>query len=348
MSVLNLTKTKVAANGRVLVWNPSKRGGAGWTWLHLLNAKSDLRPWGGPRAPQAGASAATKRAHSTFLSQLIKRAQYLVLNGPSGESGADAEGGYLPAGSGRNIIDVESIARSIRIVSDSLTKTTIPPVGLWFPISPESYEVGNTYDWEEVDIIGLGRTVHSGIKGLPTIQVEATLPGEYDPSYCLGITSEDYFQSPAKWINYAEELAERMDVFRLVVGNRRSYEGSTEYSFNELMRITQITWGEIAGMPFDRRIRIEFSGYRKQSIQFAGGAYALSRELPKVHRVKKGEDYQDIAKRYYGDVSLWKYVADHNNDASSKRVRSWTSKTRKQAYEISFTKKSIKLPRPRS
>lgn len=348
MSVLNLTKAKSAPNGRILVWNPSKRGGSGWTWLHLLNSKSDLRPWGGPRAPQAGASAATKRAHATFLSQLRNRAQYLVLNGPSGEEGGAPGEGYSSRGSGGNIVDVESIARSVRIVSDSLTKTTLPAVGLWFPVSPESYEVSNTYDWEEVDIIGLGRTAHSGIKGLPSIQIEAILPGEYDPAYCLGITSQEYFQTPAQWIKYANELAERMDVFRLVVGNRRSYEGSTDYSFNELMRITEITWGEIAGMPFDRRIRVSFSGYRKQSIQFAGGAYALSRNLPKVHKVKKGEDYQDIAKKYYGDVSLWKYVADHNNDSFSKRVRSWTSKTRKQAYEISFTKKSIKLPRPRS
>jgi len=348
VSVLSLTKARIAPNGRVLVWNPSKRGGAGWTFLHLLNSKSDLRPWGGPRAPQKDASAATKRAHATYLDQLVKRAEYLVLRpGPAG--GGDGGGGeYSPGRTGANIIDIESVARSIRIVSDSMTKTTLPAVGLWFPISPESYEIGNTYDWEEVDIIGLGRTAHSGIKGLPSVQIEATLPGDYDPSYCLGITSEDYFQSPARWLEYANELAESMDVFRLVIGNRRSYEGSTDYSFNELMRITEITWGEIAGMPFDRRVRISFSGYRKQSVQFAGGAYALSRDLPKVHRVKKGEDYQDIAKRYYGDVSLWKYVADHNKDSFSKKVRSWTSKTRKQAYEISFTKKSIQLPRPRS
>lgn len=348
MSVLKLTKSRIAANGKILVWNPSKRGGAGWTWLYLLNSTSDLRPWGGPKAPGPDASATEKRTHATFLNQLIKRAEYLALSPPVAGGGGGGGGEGQPPSAGANIIDVESVARSVRIVKDSLTKTTLPPEGLWFPISPETYEVANTYDWEEVDIIGLGRTAHSGIKGLPSIQIEAVLPGIYDPFYCLGITTDQYFKSPSEWIEYATTLAENMDVFRLVVGNRRSYEGSNDYVFNDLMRITEITWGEIAGMPFDRRIRISFSGYRKQAVQFAGGAYALATELPKVHRVKKGEDYQDIAKKYYNDVSLWKYVADHNNDSFSKKVKSWTSKTRKQAYEISFTKKSIKLPRPQA
>lgn len=332
MSVLDLVKAQEAANGNILVWNPSKPEGAGWTWLHLLNASSDLTAWGGPKAPAASASAATKKAHATFLAQLIARAEYLAGNSPIfGTSGT--------------LVDVETIARSIRIVADPLTKTTLPANGLWFPVAPENYEVGQTFEWEEVDIIGLGRTAHSGVKGLPSIEVEAILPGSYDPAVCLAISSQDYFVPPAEWIEYVTKLASSMDVFRLVVGNRRSYEGLKDYVFNDLMRITDIRWGEQSGTPFDRKVRVSFSGWRKQSIRFTGGAYALARNIPKVHRVKPGQDYQDLAKKYYGDVGMWKAIAKHNKDFFSKKVRSWTSKKNKKSYEISFSKKQVKLPR---
>jgi len=336
MSVLNLVKAQTAANGNILVWNPSKSSGGGWTWLHLLNSGSDLSPWGGPKAPGRNASAAVKRAHASFLASLQTRAKYL------------AGGSPVYGGEQANIVDVETVARSIRIVAEPITKTTLPQNGLWFPVAPENYEVAQSYDWEEIDIIGLGRTAHSGIKGLPVISVEAILPGSYDPAICLAINNQDYFVDPARWIKYVDSLASNMDVFRLVIGNRRTYEGLNDYIFNDYMRIDDVQWGEEAGTPFDRRVRIAFSGWRKQSVSFASGAYAVSAKVPKAHTVKKGEDYQDIAKRYYGSVSLWKYVALHNNAAKAKRVRSWTSKSSKKAYEISFTKKRIKLPRPKA
>lgn len=364
MSVLRLRNdgAKRAANGKVLVWNPKKKDGAGWQWLSLLksgpNAWSDLTPWGFPKKISASSSAADKRAHKEFLVKLQKRARSIATTSAVGASPSGSSSGddALPQQGDPtfNATEPDMFARSIRMVPvGDLTTTALPDYGLWFPIAPESYEISQTYDWEQVDIIGLGRTAHAGIKGLPELTVEAYLPYRYDSDICLGINSERMFEAPHKWIAYANELAENMDIFRLIIGNRRSYEGLTEYAFNHLMRITEISWGEVAGMPLDRKIRVTFSGYRQQKVEYGGREWAgegkppssaKSKKRPKVFVMREGWDYQDIAKKWYGSVKYWKQIAVHNKDAQAKNVRSWTSKSSKKPHEVSYTIKRVKLP----
>lgn len=365
MSVLKIRNdgAKRAANGKVLVWNPKKKDGGGWQWLASLKSGpsvwSDLTAWGFGKKVNASSSAADKKAHKEFLVKLQKRARAIAATSRAGASPAasDNDEGILPQPGDPtfNTTEPDMFARSIRMVpAGDLTTTTLPDYGLWFPIAPESYEISQTYDWEQVDIIGLGRTAHAGIKGLPELTIEAYLPYAYDANICLGINSDRMFEPPHKWIDYATQLAENMDVFRLIIGNRRSYEGLTEHSFNHLMRITEISWGEVAGMPLDRKIRVTFSGYRRQKVEYGGREWAgdgkkpSAKKRPKVFAMREGFDYQDIAKKFYGNVKYWKQIATHNKDAAAKNVRSWTNKTSKKPHEVSYTIKRVKLPNIRT
>lgn len=352
MSVLRFQKDpRIAPNGKIQVWNPKKSAGGGWQWLSTLKSGpkiwSDLTPWGFSKKVTASSSAAVKKAHAAFLKNLVTRAHAIgqPTTQPEEQQPYDAVPGVREALTGG-----ESLSRSIGILSTDYTRTDIDAGGLWFPVAPEQYQVNQGYDWEQVDIIGLGRTAHAGIKGLREVTIDAMLPGVYDPAVCLAIDSEDKYLSPGQWIKSLTEIADEMDVFRLVVGSRRTGSGSVDYVLNCLMRVTDLSWGETAGRPLDRNVQVTFSEWRPQKVSF-GDKTSLTKgkapkKVPKTHKVKKGEDYKDLARKYYGNVKYWKNIAAHNKDDKKLTVVSWTSNGKKQKdpHEISFSKKVVKLP----
>lgn len=351
MSVLRFQKDpRKAPNGKIQVWNPKASAGGGWQFISSLKSGpkiwSDLTPWGFSKKVNASSSAALKKAHAAFFRNLVNRARAMAQPMPTVEDQfpEDTVPGFREA-----ITGGESLSRSIGIIETDYTRTSIPG-GIWFPVAPEQYDITQTYDWEEIDIIGLGRTAHAGIRGLREVSIEAILPGTYDPTICLAIDSEDKFLRSGEWISRVSEIADALDVFRLIVGSRKTPEGSVEYALNALMRITDFSWGEVAGRPFDRTVRITFSEWRPQKVQF-GDKTSLTKgktakSVPKTHRVKKGEDYKDLARRYYKNVKYWKNIAAHNKDDKKLQVVSWTSNGKKQKdpHEISFRIKIVKLP----
>jgi nucleoid-associated protein YgaU len=351
MSVLRFQKDpRKAPNGKIQVWNPKKTAGSGWQWISLLTSGpkvwSDLTPWGFSKRVTASSSATLKKAHAVFLRNLKARAAALAqpITPVEDQYPSDPVPGYR-----EQITGGESLSRSIGIIETDYTKTRIDG-GIWFPIAPEQYDITQTYDWEEIDIIGLGRTAHAGIRGLREVTIEAILPGTYDPTICLAIDSDQKHMAPGKWISKVSEIADALDVFRLIVGSRRTGDGSVEYVLNALMRIVDFSWGETAGRPFDRTVRITFSEWRPQSVKFGDKTSltktAKTNRIPKTHKVKKGEDYKDLARRYYRNVKLWKNIASHNKDDKKLAVESWTSngKKKKDPHEISFKIKVVKLP----
>jgi LysM repeat protein len=352
MSVLRFQKDpRIAPNGKIQVWNPKKSAGGGWQWLSLLTSGprvwSDLTPWGFGKRVNASSSAALKKSHANFLRNLQNRAR--ALGQPMTPLAELVPGGADTPGSREEITGGETLARSIGIIATDYTKTNVDAGGIWFPAAPEEYRVTQTYDWEQVDIIGLGRTAHAGIKGLREVSIEATLPGHYDPALCLAIDSDAKYKYPGDWIREVSEIANELDVFRLIVGSRRASGGSVEYVLNALMRIVDFSWGETAGRPFDRTVNITFSEWRPQRIQFGDRTSLTSskkKAVPKTHKPKKGQDYKDLARKYYGNVKYWKNIAAHNKDDKKLAVVSWTSngKKKKDPHEISFRIKSVKLP----
>ena len=353
MSVLRFQKNpRIAPNGKIQVWNPKKSAGGGWQWISLLKSGpkewSDLTPWGFSKKVNASSSAALKKAHANFLRNLVNRAR--ALGQPIKPVEELVPGGADAPGAREEITGGESLARYIGIIATDYTKTNIDSGGIWFPVAPEQYQVTQTYDWEQVDIIGLGRTAHAGIKGLREVSIEAILPGDYDPSICLAIDSKDKYLYPGDWISQVSKVADELDVFRLIVGSRHAGSGGVEYVLNALMRIVDFSWGETAGRPLDRTVQITFSEWRPQKIQF-GDKTSLTKgkapkAVPKTHKVKKGEDYKDLARKYYGNVKYWKNIAAHNKDDKKLAVVSWTSNGKKQKdpHDISFSKKVVKLP----
>lgn len=57
------------------------------------------------------------------------------------------------------------------------------------------------------------------------------------------------------------------------------------------------------------------------------GGYPTTDQGPTRHRVRSGERLADIAKKYYGDRSLWKPIADANGITQPERLRAGVSIT---------------------
>lgn len=341
MSALRLDRVTYYPNGKLVIWNPSR---SGWTYLRLLNQRSDLRPWGGYKAGDP--------RNVQFWPQLVKRAHALAAATapPPPNTGIVDIPPVVDPNPADSVYATEATARSFRMSAEpgvTSPSASFPQGGLWFPTAPESYEITNPYEWEEQDILALGKTAHAGIRGLPEVSVEAYLPGTYDPIICGGISSRDYWMTPSSWVATARALADGMYVFRLTIGSRVTAEGIGTPIFNDLVRITDITWGETSGMPLDWRVRLTFAGWRKQAVKFRKGS-VLAADPPLTYSPRVGEDYKDLGKRFYRDVSFWKQIARFNNDASRKNVKSYTSgsKARKLPHEISRSLKTIRLPRP--
>lgn len=341
MSALRLDRAEFR-NQKIVIWNPAR---GGWTYLRLLNVKSDLRPWGGYKAGDP--------RNKQFFPKLVNQARLLVRQqgGPPTNDGVVDTPPPVDPNPDDSIYPVEALARSFRMTREpgvTSPNAPFPPNGLWFPTAPESYEISNPYEWEEQDIVALGRTAHAGVRGLPEVSVESYLPGTYDPIICGGITSKSDWLTPSDWVKRVREIADGMYVFRLTIGSRVTAEGIVQPMFNDLVRITELTWGETAGLPLDYRVRVVFAGWRRQSVKFRRGE-TLAADPPLTYQPRVGEDYKDLAKRFYRDIDMWKPIATFNRDAAQKKVKSYTSgsKSRKLPHEISRSLKTIRLPRPK-
>jgi hypothetical protein len=244
----------------------------------------------------------------------------------------------------RATIPADTTTRAMYFFAEpGITKTAIPDRGWWLPVAPAEYTVQRTAAWVRQTVIRLGEVAHPTPPGLSTLTIDTLLPGNYDPQLCSALRDEQDFQQPGEWIDHFNGLLDNADVVRFTVGNRPSgnVSGRLGNLIYQLCFVSDFSWGEKAGQPFDRYISFTLTEWREQKQATVAGKKRPI-QIPKTYRPKAQEDLRDVAQRWYGDVRRWKAIAALNN---LKAPNPETPVSQLAEFKKPGTKVVLKLPR---
>ena len=178
-----------------------------------------------------------------------------------------------------------------------------------FPVLPSSFTVNNSTILDSTSIVNKGEVVVFSGNSLKSTEITSFFPSvEY--SFC----AYKGFPQPYECVKLIEDWRKKGQDVRLII---------TDTDVNMLMIIESFEYGERAGTR-DIEFTISLREYIPLSIptvstQTQGPTQNTPRpsESPKpttqkTHKVKKGDCLWDIAKKYYGNGSLYPKIKEAN------------------------------------
>lgn len=194
---------------------------------------------------------------------------------------------------------------------------------LVLPIAPESFEVIDTWNNEELDINNLGLITMIGKRALKSVTITSFFPGQkYDfevPDYYRKNDPWDYIITLSKW---------RGAVLSLVIletGDHVSWQCVIDGDF---------TYGQ--GQSGDVNYSITFKEYKKTSSKRTTNKNTKNIK----YTTKKGDTVIRISRKYFGDTSRKKNIYNTNKKALKKAFKKYMKKMSK-ANKAKYKKKSV-------
>lgn len=222
----------------------------------------------------------------------------LGLAGPA-EAGADA--GPDPEVI-RGGIGAAKVIR-LRQVTNGAPVKLLPDRDFWFPVGPPEITKSGTLNRNTFNVVSAGERSHAMGPTLGSITFDSFFPGPtFDGRICRALRSPLDFMDPDDACQLLENIRDSASIVSLEVG--------VHEEIKEKVQITDFSWTETAGRPFDRLFSITFGVWEPEVVKVRGGVRLPA--LPTVYQVRSGESLSDLALRMLGDRSLWKDVAKKN------------------------------------
>ncbi|MHB9901473.1 LysM peptidoglycan-binding domain-containing protein [Clostridium botulinum] len=185
-----------------------------------------------------------------------------------------------------------------------------------FPVNPiDNVMVNRTKKYDTADIVDYGEVDLSDKgKKIKELSFLTLLPKEYD-TYCRYRN----IPKPAEAIGKLEKWMEQEESLRLII---------TDFGFNDLVIISNVSEEERAGETGDKYITISFRTHRDLKIQTLAppkttstvktvalnNNRATTKSNSKIYVVKQGDSLWKIAKWWYGDGSKWNVIYQKNRN----------------------------------
>ncbi|MFV3014098.1 LysM peptidoglycan-binding domain-containing protein [Clostridium botulinum] len=185
-----------------------------------------------------------------------------------------------------------------------------------FPVNPiDNITVNRTKKYDTADIVDYGEVDLSDKgKKIKELSFLTLLPKEYD-TYCRYRN----IPKPAEAIGKLEKWMEQEEPLRLII---------TDFGFNDLVIISNVSEEERAGETGDKYITISFRTHRDLKIQTLAppkttstvktvalnNNRATTKSNSKIYVVKQGDSLWKIAKWWYGDGSKWNVIYQKNRN----------------------------------
>lgn len=197
-------------------------------------------------------------------------------------------------------------ARTIRLVGlpNGTPANIAPPRNFtfWFPVAPTVITKSGTLNRNVFSVVMGGERAHAAGPTLGTISFDSFFPGPvFDPRICKALRSDLDFLDPVVACQLLEYLRDSGSVVTLNFGSGE---------INETVQITDFSWTETAGRPFDRQFSITLGMWEPEVVKVRGGVRLPP--LPKVYVVREGETLSDVALRMYGDTKKWRQIQQAN------------------------------------
>ncbi len=175
-----------------------------------------------------------------------------------------------------------------------------------FPVTPPSFETSHGIRIETVNIHTLGDTALAGYGTLPSFKVECMLPAKAYPFNEPEATTDPY-----GYVRKLEAWCDARKVLRFVI---------TETMVNAPVLIEDISYGEKDGTG-DVYATVTLHKYRELSAGQTQGsatgntvrlAAATAAVTSETYTVKSGDTLSAIARKFYGNSSLYPKLAKYN------------------------------------
>lgn len=184
-----------------------------------------------------------------------------------------------------------------------------------FPVNPlDNIIVNRTKKYDTADIIDYGEVDLSDKgKKIKELSFNTLLPAKYD-TYCRYRN----IPKPTEVIAKLEKWMEQQEPLRLII---------TDFGFNDLVIISNVSEEERGGEAGDKYITISFRTYRELRIQTLAlpkknkstvKKVALKNNRPvtksnsRIYVVKQGDSLWKIAKWWYGSGAKWSVIYQKN------------------------------------
>ncbi|MCO0597369.1 LysM peptidoglycan-binding domain-containing protein [Peribacillus butanolivorans] len=180
------------------------------------------------------------------------------------------------------------------------------------PVNPESNAYSSPFDYEGVEVEGLGEITIIKKRGLKEFEISTFWPRDYNPSYC----SYSNFISPTAFVNKIESWRNKRQPIRYVV------TGAGGVNVSVTIRDFQVQ-AERAGAPGDVYFSLSLKEWREVKVEKVTVAKPKPKPKPrppkpkpapqKTYIVKKGDCLWNIAKKrsIYGDAMKWRKIYNH-------------------------------------
>jgi LysM repeat protein len=189
-----------------------------------------------------------------------------------------------------------------------------------FPVNPFGITVNRSKRYETVDIIKFGEfDISDSGKKIKELSFQILLPEEYD-SFCRYVDILD----PKEAVQKLEKWMDQSEPVRLII---------TDFSFNDLVIISEIQEEEKAGETGDKYINIEVRSWRELKIESISQVASASKPAvttplvnnrpttkvtAKNYVVKTGDSLYKIAKSIYDNGAKWQEIYNKNKSAIGK------------------------------
>lgn len=174
---------------------------------------------------------------------------------------------------------------------------------LTLPVTPEGYEWTRQITYETVRVDQLGELNFPGEKRLQEKRIACLLPAREYPFLTPGAEAR-----PQRYLEQLEQWLQGRTVLRYIVSGT---------DINEAVRITAVTQGENDGTN-DVNCTITLLEYLAPEVATRSGGSRAGTAVTAAmtYVVGKGDTLSGIARRFYGDASLYWRLAAANNIAN--------------------------------
>lgn len=183
-----------------------------------------------------------------------------------------------------------------------------------FPVNPFGITLNRSKKYETVDIIDVGEIDFSdNSKKIKELSFNTLLPAEYN-SFCRYLS----LPKPIEALKKLEKWMEQKEPVRLII---------TNFDFNDLVIISNVSEEEKAGETGDKYINISFRIWREVKIEKLSSSEIAKitplvnnrAEKPKekTYTVVSGDSLWKIAVKFYGNGTKWTTIYNNSQNKNT-------------------------------